>query len=98
MQKCNLPVALALSPASENIREWWSRSRQLVPAMHRAAWSSLVQLTWWTVWKERNSRIFDHKNSTEEQVLDRIKNDLIDWTLAGKHKVALMIHGPREPD
>ena len=35
------------------------------------------------VWKERNARIFEHKTSSVDRVLDLIRDDIAVWRAAG---------------
>ena len=96
--RCGLPAMLAPSATAANLLEWWDQSRSRVPRDHRRGWSSLVQLGWWTTWKERNARIFDNKFSTGVQVFHRLIEDIDTWTIAGRNKINNLLHRPLEPD
>jgi hypothetical protein len=44
------------------------------PQAIKKQWASLVHLTWWTIWKERNNRIF-HNNAAP---ISRIHSNIIE--------------------
>lgn len=96
---CRLPATLC-PPVSDvaSLTTWWTAATETVPQQHRHAWSSVVQLVWWTVWKERNARIFRQHASSHHEVFYRFKDDLSAWVLAGRKKTATLIGRPREPD
>jgi hypothetical protein len=49
----------------------------------RKGLASLVLLTVWTIWQERNDRIFRRKLSPTFIILDKIKYEARLWVLAG---------------
>jgi len=47
---------------------------------------SLIILVIWEIWRERNARIFDHREASVQQVLNVIKGAAALWSAAGaKH-------------
>lgn len=98
LSRYGLPATLAPSATTANLLEWWEQSRSSVPRDYRRGWSSLVQLVWWTAWKERNARIFDNKFSTVMQVFHCLIEDIDTWTIAGRNKINKLLHRPLEPD
>lgn len=44
LQKWELPLQLSPMSTTKSLLDWWEESRSRVPAAHRRAWSSLVQL------------------------------------------------------
>lgn len=42
--------------------DWWLRSRKRVPKPGRKAFHSLVVLIVWSVWLERNARVFRNQS------------------------------------
>ena len=55
----------------------------MVPALLIKRWKSLAMLTWWTLWKERNNRIFRNKARSPVEVADHILMELNQWRAAG---------------
>ena len=94
----NLPATLAPNPTTTNLLAWVTATRQAQPAALKKSWISLVHLTWWTIWKERNSRIFQNKAATFSRLFDCIIEDARQWKAAGKIGVASLLCRPREPD
>ena len=93
-----LPAALAPSAATTSLDAWLCSSRQTQPAALKKSWTSLVHLTWWTLWKERNSRIFQNSAATLDRMHSCIVEDAKLWRDAGKPRVLDLLHRPREPD
>ena len=72
-------------PHSETLENWWTAMSN-APSTRRKGLRSLIILVCWEVWKERNSRVFEHTESTNFMVLQRIKDEARLWILAGaKH-------------
>jgi len=67
----------------ESLADWWSRSRKRLQKADRKCFDSLVILTSWMIWKERNARIFDSKQLTVAELLLRVKEEADVWLLAG---------------
>ena len=67
----------------ESLADWWSRSRKRLQKADRKCFDSLVILTSWMIWKERNARIFDSKQLTVAELLLRVKDEADVWLLAG---------------
>ena len=45
-----------------------------------------AMLVCWMLWKERNSRIFDHKDCATAQVYRSIRDEMLIWREAGVFK------------
>jgi hypothetical protein len=44
--------------------------------------AGIILFCWWGIWKERNQRIFEHKERSALQVVEQIKNDISFFRLA----------------
>ncbi|CAM0950376.1 unnamed protein product [Alopecurus aequalis] len=95
---CNLPASMIPPQNSASLLDWWTDSTAQLPHQARRAWCSVVQLAWWSVWKERNSRIFSNKASSPLAVFGNFRDDIKQWHLAGRSRTLLLIGRPREPD
>ena len=62
---------------------WWTTARTNVPSGENKKLNSMVVLVAWTIWYERNSRVFDNKASSIDRILDKIKGDALNWSKAG---------------
>jgi hypothetical protein len=69
-------------PANATISEWWQNitSTQDTP---RKASRSLTLLVSWEVWKERNDRFFDRKESLVPSIVNKIKGECSIWIVVG---------------
>jgi hypothetical protein len=75
-----------------NINEWW-KLLAAGPTPQRKALATLMLLTVWELWNERNARVFRNKSSPSFVVLDRIKNEARLWVLAGAKKLGSIMPG-----
>lgn len=85
----------AMRPTSwsehQNLTRWYA---DLVGTQQNAKLTnglrSLAMLTIWTTWRERNQRIFQGKEQSNENLLFQIKDEASTWVLAGAKNVKLL--------
>ncbi len=53
-------------------RNWFGK-------LHSSIWNLVPSCLMWTLWRERNSRTFEEKSSTPDQLLEVFVNSLFDW-------------------
>lgn len=51
---------------------------------NRKVMASLTMLASWTIWNERNTRVFHHKSTPPMILLENIKNEAKLWVIAGR--------------
>lgn len=64
------------------IREWWSEARHGIEAPKKGTLNTLVPLVIWSIWRERNSRVFDHKSLPLQRLIDQVKEEAKIWEVA----------------
>ena len=75
------------------LSEWWQQTRQALPSTFRRCFDSLVLLTLWMLWKERNRRVFEAMSRTPHQLFLLIKEEADAWIGAGFNSLsALFAH------
>ena len=75
-----------------SIHDWWiNMSGVGVP--HRKAIASLTMLTCWTIWCERNARVFQHKSTLPSVLLLNIQREAKLWVMAGAKHLGLIMPG-----
>ena len=67
----------------DHLASWWTEARKHIPKPNRCGFDSLVILVCWQLWKECNDRTFDHRVRTIDKAVDRIFDEISDWSLAG---------------
>jgi hypothetical protein len=88
LQRCNLQH---LTPAADDeLIRWWPEARLRVPRPHRKGFDSIVLLVVWTLWKERNSRVFERYAETLPTICQRIADEVELWKLSGAAGLALI--------
>jgi hypothetical protein len=48
---------------------------------------SLILLIAWEIWKERNQRIFEHKETAAPNLMAKIKEEARTWIMAGARRL-----------
>ena len=93
-----LPTTLAPDAGATSLTEWLSTTRHAQPAHKRKSWVSLVHLTWWSLRKERNTRIFQNTAAPLSGIYACIVDEAKLWREAGRSGAADLLCRPREPD
>jgi hypothetical protein len=74
------------------IEEWWL-SMACKASSNRKALASITMLVSWTIWKERNARVFNNKAAPTGVLLEIIKNDVRLWIAAGAKQLSVVLLG-----
>jgi hypothetical protein len=75
---------------AQSVQQWWE-SIANTPNVPKKGLRSLILLVVWEIWKERNRRIFDHKEVATSFLLSRIKEEASFWVLAGAKRLRGLI-------
>ena len=81
LRRCELQL-LTPNP-QDTLIDWWPQSRRRAPSQAKKGFDSLVLLVAWTLWKERNARVFEHKAETVGAVCHKIAGEVELWKLSG---------------
>jgi len=65
-------------------------ARKGISKEERRCFDSLLVLTCWLLWKERNNRIFDRRVQTIDDVLARVADEVSAWSMAGFRQLFLV--------
>ena len=82
LRRCNLQRHTP-SLANSDFVEWWLLSRKQLRKEIRKAFDSLVILVAWSIWKERNLRIFQKVKLPVAELADSILDEAKVWGYAG---------------
>ncbi|XP_071676824.1 uncharacterized protein [Lolium perenne] len=74
-------------PSEGHFVEWWSQVVRTAPRQLRKGTSSIIMLTVWWIWKNRNAAIFDNAQLSVPSLLSDIKTEAQQWANAGARGV-----------
>ena len=85
MRNENLLASLGTSRSrdGDSLIEWWPDARRRAPPRSRKGFDSLVILIVWSLWKERNGRVFQRSAEMVNLVCRRITDEIELWKLSG---------------
>lgn len=83
--------ALLIPEGNNTLKTWWGATRKHIHKTHRRAFDSLVSLVCWSLWKQRNNRVFRDNSSwmIATELVTKIFEELHLWTLAGGKGVSV---------
>ncbi|GJN31673.1 hypothetical protein PR202_gn00025 [Eleusine coracana subsp. coracana] len=65
-----------LMPTEEsNMVDWWTTTRKLIHKDKRKGFDTLVILSWWLLWKERNSLVFNNSYKQPSSLVSYIQEE-----------------------
>ena len=63
--------------------DWWLAGRKRFGKAERKCFDTLVILIFWTIWKERNRRTFDHVSRSVNDVVNLVFEEAVSWLQTG---------------
>jgi hypothetical protein len=84
----------AIHANTQTLDSFRSALLDATPPQHRKGISSLFILVQWSIWKERNNRIFNRKETTISQLAVFIKDAAQDWAFAGAKALRKLLWEP----
>jgi hypothetical protein len=76
-------VPYAQPSVGDSLEDWWLAARQRIQVRERSGFDARIMLTCWSIWKQRNARVFQNSNQCSAMELARrIKDELTLWRLA----------------
>ena len=78
-------LRIELCPANDSrLVQWWTEARKQIHKQTRKGCDTFVMLICWTLWKQRNVRVFSlGQVKNEGDTMDMIFDDLRTWATAG---------------
>lgn len=73
-----------IPPISISLQNWWQEARKTVAGKRLKKFDSIVMLTSWSIWKERNNRVFEKTSKPANVICDQIIKEAEQWNLASK--------------
>lgn len=63
----------------ETLADWWLRMRKSMPKPGRKQYDSLLILVAWSIWLERNARVFRNNDRWPVNLVEHISSELQQW-------------------
>ena len=60
-----------------DVKTWWEANLQHLPLKKQRSVAAVLMVTAWSIWNERNRRIFEQRSLNPLQVFNLIKNELL---------------------
>ncbi|XBH57402.1 hypothetical protein VPH35_079015 [Triticum aestivum] len=77
-------------PLFDSVEAWWTSTRDTATP-NRQAKASLTMLVSWTLWNERNARVFKRRSAPPTILLASIETKANLWVIAGAKKLGSII-------
>lgn len=82
----------SLVPQQEgNLADWWLHQRRRVDADARPIFDTTLLLIAWTIWKERNDRVFGRAANDARTVANAAIREGVDWANAGYSTLQVLL-------
>jgi hypothetical protein len=76
-----------------NLERWWTETRKRLRREDMRGFDTLVLLIAWTLWKQRNARVFGNleRQLSTQQIIDTVLEEFSLWwaTRGGEQRVML---------
>ena len=72
------------------LREWWHKFRTSLPGKKRGRLDSMIILTTWSIWRERNKRIFEKTIKPLNLLIEQLKSEAKLWSVASSGRLTFM--------
>jgi len=89
LRRCH--IRLQLPVGAPPFVDWWLSSRKRLPKGLRRGFDSLALLVGWSLWKERNRRVFDAAASSVAEVVRVVVAEAELWVAAGFKPLAALV-------
>lgn len=73
-----------------NIQQWYIDLAGNLRGKQLKGMRSMIMLTIWVLWKERNNRIFKKEERPAERLLTEIRDETTNWKTAGEPNLELI--------
>ena len=88
-------ISAALLPhsATQSFRSWWTQGH--LAALSREGqtkWAAASILVCWFIWTEHNARIFRNLKNTTNGVIDKIIDEIHEWSFVGLKGATLLLN------
>jgi hypothetical protein len=97
LQKIGITFRSQLIDASD-LGQWWMEQLLGRTKMEARSLNLVVTLVWWSIWKERNARVFNNLHSTPVALFNKIVDEAAVWLFAGRSLAGQLAHRPRGTD
>ncbi|RCV41430.1 hypothetical protein SETIT_9G135500v2, partial [Setaria italica] len=80
----------SFSSVNTSLQNWRVKLRRQQSRERRKGLDTLFMLTIWSIWEERNARLFNQSPSTLQELMQRIGSDTDLWVVAGARRLGCL--------
>jgi hypothetical protein len=79
-------------PAGDELclADWWTTARRRLPKEGKKTLDSILVLTCWMIWLERNARTFNRNSRSVPALLSMVLDEMASWSSAGYRSLSLL--------
>ena len=66
-----------LPASATSLLGWWCSLHHGLDRSARRRWNTTITLVWWTLWKERNARIFNNSHTAADPTLSSLESSIL---------------------
>jgi hypothetical protein len=77
-------ILLAEPGHDSSFEDWWCEARRRINKADRRRFDTLVILAAWSIWKQRNDRVFGNSRNecNEVQLIEKVREEFRLWEFA----------------
>lgn len=78
---------------NQKLKTWWQHAATNLQSTSKKKLNSMVMLVNWSIWRERNNRVFENAYRNIPQIMEQIKTEANLWAVASGGRFNLQADG-----
>ncbi|CAM0877798.1 unnamed protein product [Alopecurus aequalis] len=98
VDRARLPITVVPAADTTSLSTWMEDTSRTIDENAGKLWRSVTPLVWWSIWKERNERVFRQHACSPVELFQKLLAEGQAWINAGRRRVLALVERPLEPD